>query len=87
MVIIICISSPGTKGPSLGHTPSICYPSPEHRRQCSHLHHLLPFVQGDAIGQTAEQRRRNQDSAVDLHQILSGEIINRFQNKVKNIIL
>lgn len=50
-------------------------PTSEHRRQCSDLHHLLPPVQGDAAGQTAEQGGGDPDPAVDLHQVLPGEIL------------
>lgn len=46
---------------------------PEHGGQRSHLHHLLSPVQGDAIGQAAQQGRGHQDSAVDLYQIFPGE--------------
>lgn len=56
--------------------PSRSSPSTsEHGGQRSHLNHLLPPVQSDAIGQTAEQGRRHQDTAVDLHQVLSGETV------------
>ena len=41
--------------------------------QRPHLHHLLPPVPGDAIGQAAEQGGGDQNSAVDLHQVISGE--------------
>lgn len=54
----------------------------EHRRQRSNLHHLLPPVQGDAAGQAAEPRRGDQDSAVDLHQILPGEVL---RHKIKSV--
>lgn len=50
-------------------------PTSEHRRQRSDLHHLLPPVQGDAAGQTAEQGRGDPHPALDLHQILPGEIL------------
>ena len=59
----------------------VCLPrSPVTRCACvtepgqrSHLHHLLPPVPGDAVGQAAEPRGGHQNSAVDLHQVVSGE--------------
>lgn len=45
---------------------------PEHGGQRSHLHHLLPPLQGDATGQAAQQGGGHQDAAVDFHQVLPG---------------
>lgn len=62
----------------------------EHGGQCSHLNHILPPVQSDATGQTAEQGGGHQDSAVDLHQVLPGEIVtsaNKHLSLICNISL
>lgn len=48
---------------------------PEHGGQCSHLHHLLSPVQGDATGQAAQQGGGYPDPALDLHQVLPGEAL------------
>lgn len=69
----LCLDVTALDTSSLNRSPSPALS--EHGGQRSHLHHLLPPVQSDAIGQTAEQGRRHQDSAVDIHQILSGETV------------
>ena len=51
-------------------TPCACVTEPGQR---THLHHLLPPVPGDAVGQAAEQGGGDQNPAVDLHQVVSGE--------------
>lgn len=52
----------------------VCVYISEWRGQLSSVHHLLPPLPSDAIGQAVEQRGGHPHLAVDLHQVAAGLI-------------
>lgn len=71
---------------SVLHLSSALHALPEHGGQRSHLHHLLPPVQGDATGQAAQQGGGHQDAAVDFHQVLPGVIFNQYMMELERVL-